>query len=375
VLVSAALIVRDEERFLDGCLRSLDGFVDEVVVVDTGSVDGTVAIAERHGARVEHLAWTGDFGAARNRSLDLAKGEWILYVDADERLSGADPGAARVALAGPDADGVLVRLVPLVPRVGWTPYREFRLWRNRPELRFRGSMHETIVPAVAELARAEGLRIEPFDLLRIEHLGYEGDQSHKHERDVPLLLAEIERWPERVYLYDHLARVHEARGEDWLAVARWRQGIEVIRARSWPHPDDLLVYVDLIAHLLARQKVDDELGRLVDEARERFPDTPSIELAAARYAFATGRPDEALALVDPLAAVDSATFITTGSSFDRRVFDEWAWDLQGLCRFALHDFAGAAESFRSAEQAAPEVAAHGVRRRLAEARAAAQPAR
>src|SRR5690606_39379861 len=116
-------------------------------------------------------------------------------------------------------------------------------------------------------------------------------------------------------------------------------------------------------------------GALIAEASARFPGTPSVELAAARYAFATGRPADALALVEPLAEIDSETFITTGSSFDRRVFDEWAWDLQGLCHFALGDFAAAAGAFGRAEAAAPHVAAHGVRRRLAEARVATQPAR
>src|SRR5690606_4006955 len=143
-------------------LRSVAGFVDEVVVVDTGSVDATPAIAERLGARVDHVPWTGDFSAARNRSLDLARGEGILYVDADERLAPGDHGAARAALEEAAASGLLAGRVPLVPRVGWTPYREFRLWRHRPELRFTGAMHEAIVPAVTRVARAEGLRVEPF---------------------------------------------------------------------------------------------------------------------------------------------------------------------------------------------------------------------
>lgn len=378
MLVSAALIARDEERFIEGCLRSLTGFVDEVVVVDTGSVDATPAIAERLGARVAHVPWTGDFSAARNRSLDLARGEWILYIDADERLAADDPDAARAALRAASDDGVLAGLVPFVPRVGWTPYREFRLWQHRPDLRFTGTMHETVVPAAAAIAAAEGLRIEPFDHLRIEHLGYEGDQSHKHERDVPLLLSELARNPGRVYLYDHLARIHEARGEDELAVARWREGIEVARARGRPDPDDLLLYVDLLAHLLARGRLEGDdvealggIEALVAEARERFPDTPSVELVAARLAFATGRPAEALRIVEPLAAVDSSTYIATRASYDRRIFDEWAWDLRGLCEFALGDHAAAAESFRLAEAAAPGVAAYGVRRRLAEARARA----
>ena len=87
MLLSAAIIVRDEADFIDVCLASLDGLVDEVVVVDTGSVDDTIAIAEAHGARVAHEPWKNDFARCRNRSLDLATGDWILYIDADERVT------------------------------------------------------------------------------------------------------------------------------------------------------------------------------------------------------------------------------------------------------------------------------------------------
>ena len=85
--VTAALIVRDEERFLAGCLASLAGRVDEIVVADTGSVDRTREIALEHGARLIEHRWADDFAAARNVALDAASGDWILYVDADERLA------------------------------------------------------------------------------------------------------------------------------------------------------------------------------------------------------------------------------------------------------------------------------------------------
>src|SRR4029077_18021100 len=97
MLLSAAIIVKDEADHLDACLSSLHGLVDEIVVVDTGSTDGSVAVAERHGAVVAHEPWRGDFSAPRNRSLDLATGDWILYIDADERVRG-DVARARAFL-------------------------------------------------------------------------------------------------------------------------------------------------------------------------------------------------------------------------------------------------------------------------------------
>jgi tetratricopeptide (TPR) repeat protein len=364
--LSAAIIVKDEAEHLDACLASLHGLADEIVVVDTGSTDRSVAVAEAHGAVVAHEPWQGDFATPRNRGLDLATGDWILYVDADERARG-DFDAVRTRLDR--ADDCVAFRVRFVPKVGWTPFREFRLWRNRDDVRFQGHIHETVVPAITAAATADDLRVDPFDLLTIHHLGYEGDQAAKRARDEPLLSAELTRHPERAYVYDHLARVYEAAGDADRAVDVWKRGIAVARRRDCSHPDDRLLYVDLIHHLLARGVVDDELAVLVQEARGAFDRTPTLELAAARLAFATGRPREALEPLAWLVELDDDTIIETGGSYDRRVFGEWAWSLIGLCRFALGDDAAAAGAFRRAEEHAPGDESYAVRRRLAEARA------
>ena len=369
--LSAAIIVKDEADHLDACLSSLDGLVDEIVVVDTGSTDGSVAVADRYGAVVAHEPWRGDFSTPRNRSLDLATGDWILYIDADERVRG-DVAAARAFLDSND-DCVACR-VRFVPRVGWTPFREYRLWRNRDDIRFRGHIHETMLPAIRDVADAEGWRIEPFDWFTIHHLGYEGDRPDKRARDEPLLVAELARHPDRAFVYDHLARVYEAAGDDARAVDTWKRGIAVARARNCSHVDDRLLYVDLIHHLLAYGRVDDELEALVQEARGVFDRNPTLELAAARLAFATGRPRDALEPLDWLVGLDDDAIIATGASYDERVFGEWSWGLIGLCRFALGDDVGAADAFRHAEQLAPGDPSYGVRRRLAEARSAGSAA-
>lgn len=369
MLVSAALIVRDEADTLDGCLTSLRGLVDEIVVVDTGSTDETVEIARAHGARVWHEPWRDDFAHARNVGLDRAEGDWILYVDADERVRDADHERVRAELA--TSSDLAAGLVTFHPRVGWTPYREYRLWRNRPTVRFTGAMHESIVPAVRALADAEGLEIRPFPGIAIDHLGYEGDLSAKHDRDEPLLVAEIERLPHRSYLYDHLARIREGRGDSDGAVELWRRGIAMTERRGEQHPDDVLLHIDLAFHLLAQRDRLDEVGHVLAVALERFPRTPTLELAAARHEFATGAPARALERVAWLTALTDDEIVETGSSYDRRVFDEWAHELAGLCHFALGDMAAAASAFGRAERAAPGSTVHTARRRLAQARAGA----
>ena len=88
--LSVCLIVRNEASNLPRCLDSIRGLADEIVVVDTGSTDDTVAIAQRHGARVSTLVWQDDFSAARNASIELATCDWILVFDADESIAARD---------------------------------------------------------------------------------------------------------------------------------------------------------------------------------------------------------------------------------------------------------------------------------------------
>ena len=91
--LSVCMIVRDEEEMLGESLESVSGVADQLVVVDTGSTDATVEIARSHGAEVHHFQWIDDFAAARNQSIRIATANWILWLDADERV---EPGNREV---------------------------------------------------------------------------------------------------------------------------------------------------------------------------------------------------------------------------------------------------------------------------------------
>jgi len=166
--ISLCMIVRNEERFLAGCLASVAGLVDELVLVDTGSDDGTLEIAHQFGARVVEHAWEDDFAAARNAGLDVARGSHALVLDADERLAASGHDALRCALSD---TRLLLGLLPLhnadtldapenevlsgVRRIGspgWVP----RFFRLHPALRFTRRVHETLTPSLNVL-RGEGL--------------------------------------------------------------------------------------------------------------------------------------------------------------------------------------------------------------------------
>lgn len=365
MLLGAALIVRDEAHHLSRCLTSLAGLVDEVVVVDTGSVDGSVAVAESFGARVLHRPWDGDFAAPRNLGLDAVRAEWVLYIDADEHVRPLTRGELAAALRA-TATSHLAHRVWLQARRDFTPYREYRVWRNRPDVRFRGVIHESITPDLFRISAAEGLAIGDLDLY-LEHEGYEGDLTAKHHRNLPLLREQVRDDPTRIYLWGEIGRAHAGLGELAEAVAAWEDGVARLRAHGPTTPADCLVVVDLIAHRAESGHPDADL---VAEADAWFPDNPLVLWAGSIDAAARRDHHEVVRRLDRL--LDERPGLRDGSfAVDRRILGHWGHHARGQARFHLGDHAGAAADLRAAEADAPGVEEYAVKRRLAEARARA----
>ena len=145
-LVSASMIVKNEEDVLAGCLTALRGFVDEIVVYDTGSTDRTVEIARQHGARVVEGYWNDHFAEARNRSIAHCQGEWIFVVDADEVVDG-DRTALRDWLAEATGPAGLT-LVQCVEGHGLEGRSILSIRLFRRHGRYHGRLHEQVVDRV-----------------------------------------------------------------------------------------------------------------------------------------------------------------------------------------------------------------------------------
>ncbi len=204
--ISLCMIVKNEEVNLARCLRSVAGAVDEIVIVDTGSSDQTIQIAEQAGAQVVSHLWQDDFSAARNVSLEIATGDWILFLDADEAL---EPGAAcglRQAAAS-DNEGYFVKIINLIGVEGnceACPDLVFRLFRNKPEYRFRGAIHEQIVDVILENNRQAAFQIAENIVLR--HYGYldrQVSEKNKKNRNLAIIKKQIENEPN-----NHALRYH-----------------------------------------------------------------------------------------------------------------------------------------------------------------------
>ncbi len=365
--LSAALIVRDEEAVLPGCLRSIRDVVDEIVVVDTGSADASRRIARAFGARLFEQRWRDDFSAARNEALARASGRFILYIDADERLMATSRAAVEALLADESAVCYTVRFRP---QRGYTCYREHRIFMNDPRIRFQGVIHETMLSGIHQVAAQEGLRILPSPLA-IEHVGYEGDQQRKHRRNLPLLRARLAEDPRHVFSWHHLGRALLALGDQDGAAAAWRRGIEAVRSRPERRPADSLPYGSLLRLELDRGA---STPGLLEDALDRFPGDHLLAWLHGRRLMAEGRFEEAIGVFERLAAIDGDTFVDDAMAYDARIFGAWSREALGLCCFRLGRFAESASHYAGAEAAAPDSAEYRAKRRLAEARSARESA-
>jgi glycosyltransferase involved in cell wall biosynthesis len=206
--IALCMIVKNEEQFIGTCLDSARSFVDEIVVVDTGSTDRTIELALERGARVEHFEWINDFAAARNYAVDVAKSDWILMLDADEELAPESGPLLRLyAAALPQGVfGYAVQIVNFVAGSRTIAHYMTRFFPKHPRLRFIGSIHEELKP----MPGVSGTITHVPDL-RIIHHGYEPDlyaARNKDQRNMRLLEQELEVQPHDARLLYYVAQQH-----------------------------------------------------------------------------------------------------------------------------------------------------------------------
>ncbi len=234
--VSLCMIVKNEEKNLADCLGPIRDVVDEVIVVDTGSTDRTWELAEALGARVFDFPWQDSFSAARNVAIEHARGEWIFWLDADDRITPENIAKLKRLFAILDGSNRAFVMkcvcVAATPGETETVVDHLRLFRNDPRLRWTYRVHEQILPAI-RATRAEVLWTD----VTILHTGYTDEvlRRKKLDRDLRLLNMEYQEQPDDPFTLFNMGSVLRELGRTAEALAMLERSL----ARS--HPNDSIV--------------------------------------------------------------------------------------------------------------------------------------
>ena len=341
-MLSLSMIVRDEAAQIEDCLRSVQGFADELVVVDTGSSDDTVVRARALGARVEQIPWPGDFAPARNQALQWVSGDWVLVLDADERLRPEAWAPLRALMAQPDV--LLINLLRHERGAVQSPYSNVsRLFRRHPAIQWSRAYHSMVDDSVAELLQREPhWRIADCPEPALLHDGYRPEllaQGNKAQRLRAAMEAELERRPGDPYACAKLGSLEVAEGQRERGIALLEQGLEHCPASAHPERYELLLHL-----ALAQGPEQASAAEALYRQALELPLAPRLTLAArlnlAALLLERGAAEEAERLCQRAAAV--APEIGLG------------WYNLGLIRRRQGNLAGALEAYREARRVQPE---------------------
>ena len=314
IIISSCVIVKNEEKTLLSWLHCAKIIADEIVVVDTGSSDATVAIAQDAGARVLHFTWTGSFAEAKNYAIDNARGRWIVFLDADETFSDEDAARVREWVVAHDDDMDIEAMV--CPRLeidadtgkykGVSMYD--RVFRNGRGIRYDGNIHEILRKSDGQ--KPKSVFVKDF---KIRHTGYSSSVVlTKIARNLGMILTEQGRRGEQPMDAAYLA-------DCWFGLGQYAEAAEAAR-KFIASGYNLVGMEKRVRFVLIQSLVElgrwDEAWDALEHAKAEFGDVPDFYvqggLALYRYGDYVRAESElrrGLAIYEKATAVDPMSTI------------------------------------------------------------------
>lgn len=294
--ISACYITKNEEENIKKSIESLQGQADEIIVVDTGSTDKTMAVARKLGARVYHFGWHDDFAAARNFALGKATGDWLVLLDADEYFTNGTGGNLRSTLAAmPQAcQGVFIskRNYDVERQEDLGSYYSLRCARNIAGLYYYGRIHESLyLPGRQKLVI---VKLEA-DILELIHTGYGREISReKVKRNLRIMQAEIADGRPIEELYSYLYDAYRILGDEEKAIHYAK--LQVALGRQYVNYEGNC-YRGLLVYYGRERNLEGRLQRLhyAGRAAEDYPELPDFHAEYGESLYQLYRYREALA--------------------------------------------------------------------------------
>lgn len=239
------MIVKNEAAALPKCLSSVKNVVDEMVVVDTGSIDRTPEIAQEFGAKVHYFAWCNDFSAARNAALKYVTGDWVLVLDADETLAPTIIPQLQNAIAREEY--LLINLVRHEIEAEQSPYSLVsRLFRRHPDIRFERPYHALVDDSISAIIETEPhWEIGYLPGVAILHSGYQKTaiaQNNKYAKAQATMEGFLAQHPHDPYVCSKL-------GALYVEMGKTNEGMELLKRGIAAGQENYEILYELHYHL------------------------------------------------------------------------------------------------------------------------------
>ena len=284
--LSACMIVKNEEKFLPQCLKSIKDAVNEIIIVDTGSTDRTVEIAQSFGANVYHHHWKNSFSEARNHSLNYATCDWILQIDADEVLEQADISLLHKLINADSYNVIFVAIYSELP--GGQAKHYFQRVFRRGKAHFEGIVHNQLV--------FEGKALQSE--IRLYHYGYnlsESEMQKKYKRTGDLLRQQLAENPNNIFIMANIIRNYRNEHDFEKVIELGEKGLNISISQT-----DLVskiqrqrISIDL-AHALLNTNQVDRAEEVCKRALKENPDSFDILLVLGEILLKKGAFSDAL---------------------------------------------------------------------------------
>ncbi|MFH5187565.1 glycosyltransferase [Paenibacillus sp. TAB 01] len=278
--ISACLITKNEEKNIQRCIESFKEAAHETIVVDTGSTDRTVQLAQQLGAKVFHYEWNNNFADAKNYAIEKASGDWIIFLDADEYFyqhSGEKiPDLLKLVHENDKVDALLLHHISIdeLTKRAIQSNSLVRIFRNNNNIRYKNSIHESIYKKTGTINL---FNVSKNDLV-VYHTGYSADRIiSKAERNLEMLLKE-----QRLHSNSNKQRniIYMYLSDCYVTLSQYNEAI--FNARKYIESGDLAygfntkAYHNIIRSMRAADFPHKEIIVEIEKAMERFPNHPDF---------------------------------------------------------------------------------------------------